>query len=402
MGHMKPKLDTSNKKLTILVFADYYLPGFKAGGPIRTLANMMSQLQDEFHFKIVTRDRDLGDFAKYDQIDTNVWIKNGSCEILYVDAQKFGLLSIYRLLRQTSFDILYLNSFFSYWATIFPLIARVLIGSKTTRLIIAPRGEFSAGALAIGSSKKAIYLRMATFVGLYRHAIWQASSQNESDDITACLKKYGQADHARFQIRIAPDLIPKLGVEKALTSLEKRKSGLSIVFLSRIVAMKNLDFLIDVLSKVKDQISFNIYGPVEDQDYWAMCQEKVKSFSDNVSVAYGGIVEHQEVAARLNESDVFFLPTRGENFGHIIFESLAAGVPAVISDKTSWEPDPNGALTVIPLEVELWVNEIHNWSQRSQEERNILKQKALEYANAYSSKSDAYQQNVDLFRQFNQ
>ena len=42
----------------ILCFVDYYLPGYKAGGPLRTIINMVSQLGGEFEFLIVTRDRD--------------------------------------------------------------------------------------------------------------------------------------------------------------------------------------------------------------------------------------------------------------------------------------------------------------------------------------------------------
>ena len=41
---------TGHGKLNILIFADYYLPGFKAGGPIKTLSNLVDQLGDEFHF----------------------------------------------------------------------------------------------------------------------------------------------------------------------------------------------------------------------------------------------------------------------------------------------------------------------------------------------------------------
>ena len=44
----------------ILSFAGHYLPGYKAGGPIRSIANMVDQLGDEFDFRIVAGDRDLG------------------------------------------------------------------------------------------------------------------------------------------------------------------------------------------------------------------------------------------------------------------------------------------------------------------------------------------------------
>lgn len=37
-------------KLRIFTFVGYYLPSYKAGGPIRTLANMVEGLRDEFEF----------------------------------------------------------------------------------------------------------------------------------------------------------------------------------------------------------------------------------------------------------------------------------------------------------------------------------------------------------------
>lgn len=55
----------SMSKVTVLTFARYYLPGFKAGGPIRTLSNMVEALGDEFDFRIVCSDRDFMDRAAY-------------------------------------------------------------------------------------------------------------------------------------------------------------------------------------------------------------------------------------------------------------------------------------------------------------------------------------------------
>ena len=38
----------------------------------------------------------------------------------------------------------------------------------------------------------------------------------------------------------------------------------------------------------------------------------------------------------MREHDLFFLPTLGENFGHVILEALYAGCPVLISDQTPW------------------------------------------------------------------
>ena len=38
----------------------------------------------------------------------------------------------------------------------------------------------------------------------------------------------------------------------------------------------------------------------------------------------------------IGQSHLFFLPTKSENYGHTIFESLSVGTPVLISNKTPW------------------------------------------------------------------
>ncbi|MCB8933280.1 MAG: glycosyltransferase, partial [Chthonomonadaceae bacterium] len=55
----------------------------------------------------------------------------------------------------------------------------------------------------------------------------------------------------------------------------------------------------------------------------------------------------------LQAYDAFFMPTHGENFGHAIWEALAAGLPVVISDKTAWRGlEAAGAGWDLPLSDE--------------------------------------------------
>ena len=42
-----------NKPL-VLIFCDYFWPGYRAGGPITTLRNTVKQLNDVYDFKVVT------------------------------------------------------------------------------------------------------------------------------------------------------------------------------------------------------------------------------------------------------------------------------------------------------------------------------------------------------------
>ena len=58
----------------ILMFTDWYEPGFKAGGPIQACKNVVASLKGEYDFFILCSDRDQGDKMPYTDIAINQWI----------------------------------------------------------------------------------------------------------------------------------------------------------------------------------------------------------------------------------------------------------------------------------------------------------------------------------------
>ena len=79
----------SKKKLSILIFSNFYLPGFKGGGPIRTISNMRKTLEGAVEISIFTRDRDLGSNEQYTSINTNCWSEAADGPIFYASPEKF-------------------------------------------------------------------------------------------------------------------------------------------------------------------------------------------------------------------------------------------------------------------------------------------------------------------------
>ncbi|MEY4787308.1 MAG: hypothetical protein RL692_1202, partial [Planctomycetota bacterium] len=53
------------KRLRVILFVKNYLPGYKSGGPLRTIINMIESMSNEIDFLVVTRDRDVGDLEPY-------------------------------------------------------------------------------------------------------------------------------------------------------------------------------------------------------------------------------------------------------------------------------------------------------------------------------------------------
>ena len=380
-------------KLTVFTYIAYYLPGYKAGGPIRTLANMVDRLGGKFQFKIVTADRDFKDTKPYPNIKVNDWNRVAKAEIFYMPPKRCSLRDFRRLLCSTEYDVLYLNSFFSPHFTIKPLMLRKLRVIPDRPLIVAPRGEFSPGALGLKWLKKRVYISFAKVLGLYRGAVWQASSEHEEADI----RRWFGND---VRVVIAPDLPPLVNAAyKPAVVRAKTKGCLKIIFLSRISRKKNLDGALKMLGGLKGGVEFNIYGPMEDKAYWAECQKIISSLPENINVQYRGAVTHEQVGAVMREHDLFFLPTLGENFGHVILEAFVAGCPVLLSDQTPWRGlEKKGVGWDLPLNrPEMFREVLQKFVDMDQEHVKWF-EKARGYGRQVTQDDKVVEQNRQLFQ----
>jgi glycosyltransferase involved in cell wall biosynthesis len=100
--------------------------------------------------------------------------------------------------------------------------------------------------------------------------------------------------------------------------------------------MKNLDGALRMLQSVAGSVQFSIYGPLEDAAYWNRCQRLIAQLPATVTAEYCGLAEPDQVGELLAGNDLLFLPSLGENFGHVILEAMTAGCPVLISDRTRW------------------------------------------------------------------
>ena len=321
-------------KYRVLCLVSYYLPGYKGGGPIRTISNLVEYLGQEFDFWIVTRDRDIGDSLPYPNISVNNWIVVGNARVFYVSPDRLTLFGINKIINSTDYDLLYLNSFFDPVFTFFPLLSHSLMRLNSKPVVLAPRGEFSEGALRLKFLKKYIYIVLSKWIRSYKNITWQASSEDELQDILVTLKV--ESKH----IYIASDIPTKIKASDRISRIYEdnfqNDNAIKVVFLSRIVPMKNLDYALEVLRDVRVDVVFDIYGPQEDVPYWNSCKKIIDKLPDNILCSYCGVVDPDAVVSVFSKYDLLFLPTRGENYGHVIAESLSAGTPVLISDKTPW------------------------------------------------------------------
>ena len=182
-------------KPSILLFIQCYLPGYKFGGPVQTVVNMVNVIGDRYDFYIVTSDRDFGDEQPYPAIRYHEWNRVGKAFVRYLAPEKRTVETYKKLFMETEFDMVYCHSFFDPRFTIFPLFTLAFSAKKKTPVLLAPRGEFASGALAHKALKKKIYLILFKYVLIhFLNCSFHCSSEDEQRDLTKRLGKQKRGD----------------------------------------------------------------------------------------------------------------------------------------------------------------------------------------------------------------
>lgn len=331
------------KRPEVLMSVPYYLPGYRAGGPIRTVSAMVEGLDVEFRFRVLTSDRDEGDEAPYPEARPGEWVQQGRARVRYLAPEEQTLAGLRRALGHLSPDLLYLNSFYHPVFTFRLLLLRRLGALAQVPLLLAPRGHLSPGARAVKTWRKRAYIALVKLLGLVDDAVFHASDDLERREIR---EVFPDAD-----VRVAPNMVPPLRGEGAGSAGDapgadagpappevpaKEPGRLKVIYLSRVAPKKNLAGLLEALRSVSGRVELSVVGPIGDETYWAHCRQLIDELPASVEVDARGAVPHRDVPAVLAEHHLFALPTRSENFGHVIREALQVGRPVLISDRTPW------------------------------------------------------------------
>lgn len=329
-----------------MIFSDWYLPGYRAGGPIRSLANLVTVLKYDFY--IATRNTDHNSNTPYKNIQPNSWIKTAdNVHVIYLEESNLSTETFARILNERKFDKIYFNSLFSPRFTLLPLRAARKMGLEE-KCVLAPRGMLKPGALSIKSRKKKIFLFLAKITGLYNGIIWHATSADEKEVIR---KHFPGAS----EIRIAPNL-SDVPVEKPTKSF-KQTGELKLICIARISPEKGIKEALRFLEQTNSTgtISCDFFGTHQNTTYLQECQDIAETIK-HVKIRFKGEILPSTIPEVLKDYHFFFMPTLGENFGHAISEALTHATPVIISDLTPWRGLENKrAGWDLPLEEKFFV-----------------------------------------------
>ncbi len=353
-----------SNKPRILILTDWFTPGFKAGGPIRSVQNLVDALKNEVDFSILTSDRDLLDANPYHGIEANQWIDRGGYRVMYLSPERLSH-EIRTTLESNEFDKVYLNSFFSVAFTLKPLLKLWKL-RLLSKVILAPRGMLGEGALSIKPRKKKLFLFLFKSLGIHRRIAFHSTDVSETKSIQAVLGQVKLTEVMNIPVQVAEDAV------------HSRHEPLRIIFASRISPKKNLHLLLELATQSTRPFELNVFGAADDQDYYDRC---LQITSDDGRIRFHGAVTPEELKQQLEASDLCVLPTRNENFGHSIIEALAVGTPVIISDQTPWNDlEAAGAGWVIPLQDHArWASTLELATHMPTEEFQRMSQQAQEY-----------------------
>jgi glycosyltransferase involved in cell wall biosynthesis len=307
--------------MKILIFTDWFAPAYKAGGPVRSVVNMVNLLKKDHAIYVFTKDRDLKDAQPFQNIAQDEWMEADGFRIYHYGPGKMTLAKVRSVVQEIQPDRIYLNSMFS------NMFLPMWVAAKKGNVILCTRGMLRQSALSVKWLRKFVYLNLLKLLGLDKQLTFHATSNQESKDIRRVFPK---AD----KISVAPNLPEP--VLKELPHQQKKAGELHMIFVGRMHPIKNLLFLLEALQRVKGNIHFDIVATREDEDYWKKCKKLIFGMQTKMNIVTYADLKHQKVRSVLEKCQLFVLPTEGENFGHAIFEALAVGCPILISDQTPW------------------------------------------------------------------
>ncbi len=227
--------------------------------------------------------------------------------------------------------------------------------------IISPHGMLDPWSLRQSRLRKKIYLALRLRRHLNHAAAFHFTAEAERELASSFTK------NARsLVVPIGIDLnefepLPPRGFLR--TRHPELAGGPMLMFLGRVFPGKGVDLLIQAMVQLRQhQAGLAVVGPARPEH-----EKMYRGLADQLGVSdrvvfTGPLYGHDRIKA-LADADLFVLPSAHENFGIVVIEALAAGVPVLISDQVGIYREIVGAGVggVFSLGVETLTQEIVRW-----------------------------------------
>lgn len=304
----------------IFISIPWFLPAFKAGGPVQSIANMVKRLDQGYEFYIYTSNTDLHGLP-ISVAKTNDWTTYNAYTKVWYAVKANRSQNLVDEVEKIKPDCLYIIGLFDWHFNIVPLIY-----AKAKDKLLSVRGMLHPDALGQKAGKKKLFLQGMKWWKLEKKCRFHATDETEA----AFIKNIFGAEAVVGVAGNFPNLL------EPATCLEKENGILNMVSVGIISPMKNYLMVLKALKEIKAVVHYDIYGPVKEPAYWEQCLAAIQLLPPNITVAYHQELPPHKVGSKLKGHHVFILPSKSENYGHAIVEALSAGLPVITSNGVPW------------------------------------------------------------------
>lgn len=244
-------------------------------------------------------------------------------------------------------------------------------------LIMHTHGMLKPWALHHKALKKRLALALYQSRDLQTARVLIASSPTEYAEFRAL--------GLRHPIAIMPNGVP-LPAADAVRVRPPRPAGAPriVLFLGRIYPVKGLLNLIDAWAQVRPfNWRLQIAGP-DEAGHLAEVLARAREAGVTATVDYVGPVDDTHKSAVYQAADVVVLPSFTENFGMVVAEALAHGLPVITTHGTPWADLPAFKCGWwIPVGVEPLAGALREALALSDAERAVMGARGLAYVRRY-------------------
>ena len=322
----------------LLIMASLFPPQKNGGGPTVSIMNIVQAIKGQFDISVISHHHEVGDDKPLEGVSAG-WNTFDFGKVYYSPYGQHGVSDNLRRIEEVQPDVIYQNSFFSYDDVL--AVLKYKKKHPEVAVVIAPRGEICENRFHSKHGKKALYTKVLKWSGLLKGVYWQATGADELADMMKYLgvKRDRIYDINNFSHASDEDIVP----------IKKRPGELKLCYIARIQDTKNLLYAVQRLQNVGGFITYDVYGPIENKEYYDRCF--AVPLPENVELRYRGSVDHENVGKTVSQYHAYYMPTIGENYGHSIVEALLHKRPAVISNMTPWNGlNEAGGGYAIPLD----------------------------------------------------
>jgi glycosyltransferase involved in cell wall biosynthesis len=335
-----------------------YKPAFVYGGPTRAVADLCENLACQGAF-VKVYSTDANGISNL-HVNTGTEYSIDGIPVIYYhrwtkDHSHLSPKLLWNVIfHMRQFDVIHL---FSWWNLVTVPVMMICV-LRGVRPVLSVHGTLSLYTFL--HSKSLVKKLFHHFIGrfLLKHAILHVTTEKEQDEVKSVVPN--------ARIKLIPNFIY---FPPAIAKIANGENIFRLLFVGRLDAVKNIEFLIELLHQKWDmQIQLEIMGEGS-AEYTAYLHNKSAM---NKQITWVGNKDGDEKWQKLASVDLLVLPSHTENFGLVVIEALSQGTPVLISDQVGIKQYiiNNNLGWVAKAEFHEWKRMLNSiWSNVSERER---------------------------------